>query len=308
MSGAPESSRRQRRLAALPLLAVALAGLAAAGFLALRPARARPAAAGTGIVSLSPSTTETLFALGLGGRVVGVSTACDWPPEARRLPKMGDYGGPAAESILAARPALVVYSGRGLEARLLEVRRAGIAVYSAPDESLEGIAAGFEELGRLAGAPRAGEKLAADFRAAFARAAARTAALAEAARPTVFIETWDSPLSTVGGDTFVDELIRAAGGRNVAGDLGRGYFSPPVETVLRRDPQVVILARMLPAGGSAAATLAARPGWADTAAVRSGRVWADLNPDWLLRPGPRLVEGLAALSARLDAVRGAPAR
>ncbi len=293
---------RLSRLAAVPAILVALAGLTAA---VLAPTYFTRVRSMGGIVSLSPSTTETLFALGLGHRLVGVSTYCNYPPEAKALPKMGDYGTPAVESILAARPELVVVSGRGMNRMLKGLERAGIRVYCAPDDSIENIASGFEELGRLAGDAGAGRRLASEFRDRFAKESARTAARAESARPLVFLETWSAPLSTVGGDTFVDELIRAAGGRNVAADLGKGYFAPAVESVIRRDPQAIVITRMGDEGAAAAHALAGRPGWAGVRAVREGRIWADIDPDWLLRPGPRLVRGLEALRARLDEVRAA---
>jgi iron complex transport system substrate-binding protein len=303
------------RLAAAPAILTALAGLAAAILLPGYLARSRGHGGGSGagvaagrpaerIVSLSPSTTETLFALGAGRKVVGVSTWCNYPPEAKNLPKMGDYGTPATEAILAKRPDLVVVSGRGLERLRGELDRAGIRLYFAPDDTVANIARGFEELGALAGAPEAGRRLSAELREAFAAGAARGGE-PEERRPLVFIETWGEPVSTVGGDTFVDELIRAAGGRNVAADLGKGYFTPAVETLIRRDPQVILITQMGDEGAAEARALAARPGWAGVRAVRDGRVWADINPDWLVRPGPRLVKGLEVLRRRLDEVRAA---
>ncbi|HOX08029.1 MAG TPA: helical backbone metal receptor, partial [Planctomycetota bacterium] len=306
-AGAEREPERNSRLASAPAFLVALFGLIAAlllpGYLSrgrrAGPQEPRPAGR---IVSLSPSTTETLFALGVGDRVVGVSTWCDYPPEAKALPKMGDYGTPATEAILAARPDLVVVSGRGMQRFLAEVERSGVRVYYAPDDTAANIAEGFAELGRLVGADDAGRRLAGEMRLAFAAGALRPVGT-EDGRPTVFLVTQSDPLGTVGGDTFVDELIRAAGGRNVASDLGRGYFTPTVETVIRRDPQVIVVTQMGEEGAAAARALAVRPGWGGVRAVRDGRVWSDLDPDCLLRPGPRLIKGLDELRARLARVR-----
>jgi len=310
-TGDPAAARPARR-AALPALAVALLGLAAASLVPGYFARKGPAGGAARrverIVSLSPSTTETVFALGLGAKLIGVSSACDWPPEASRLPRMGDYGGPAVEKILAARPDLIVLSGRQMENQMSDFRRSGLPVYFAPDGSVEEIAAGFEELGRLAGAAEAGRKLSAELRAAFAAARARTARLAGPERPRVYVEISYDPVFAIGRDNFVDELVRAAGGANVLGSLGEGYFQPAVESIIRLDPEVIVLTSMTPDGPPAAqfaAQVARRPGWSGLSAVRHGRVWADLSPDLLLRPGPRLAEGLERLGARLAAVRGA---
>lgn len=293
------------RLAALPAVLVAFAGLVVAIWLPWWLGSSHPSARVNKIISLSPSTTETIFALGLGEKLVGVSTACDYPEAARALPKMGDYGAPAVETILAKRPDLIVASGRNISDKLEVFRRAGIRVYIAPDDSIDGIARGFAELGAAAGAEEAGRKLADEFRRAFADGARRAAALGDTDRPVVFLETWDRPVNSAGRGTFLDEVINSAGGHNLSAELGEGYFEPAVETVIRRDPQVIVLAYMRQGGDDPVAAIAARPGWAGMRAVKDHRVWADINPDWLLRAGPRLSLGLDALRKHIDEVRAA---
>jgi len=295
------------RVAAAPAIAVALAGLALAAWLPGYLSRPAPGPRGEParrIVSLSPSTTEALFAMGLGERVIGVTTNCDYPPGAGKLPCMGGYGQPAIESILAARPDLVAGSGQGLDVLVREIPRAGVPVYIAPDGSLEAVASGFEELGRHAGEAEAGARLAADFRAAFENARRETAGLSDSERPKVYVEIWHDPLFAVGRDNFIDEMIEVAGGRNAIAELGRGYIRPTAEDVIRSDPDVIVTAYMTSREAPATRQFAARPGWGGVRAVREGRVWSDIDIDLLLRPGPRLADGLKRLAARLAAVRG----
>ncbi len=298
-------SASRSRLAALPALILALAGLAAATVipLSLRGARAAPRREARRIVSLSPDVTEAIFAMGLGQRLVGRTSASDYPPEAARVPVVGGYGTPSVEKVLWLRPDLVAGTGIGLGAQVAEIRRAGVPVYVAHGETLEGVAWSFRELGRLAGEPEAGRTLAASFRRAFTDARARAARVPEKRKPRVYLEIAGDPIWATGRGNFVDELIRAAGGRNAVTDLGAGYIRPTAEDVIKLNPDVVILAYMSPDKKAAVQRFSLRPGWGQINAVKNQRVWADIDPNLLLRPGPRLVEGLRILAARLAAVR-----
>ena len=125
----------------------------------------------------------------------------------------------------------------------------------------------------------------------------------EERKPRVYLEISGDPIWAAGRGNFVDELIRAAGGRNAVADLGAGYIRPTAEDVIKQNPDVVILAYMSPDKEAAVKRFSRRPGWGRVSAVGNRRVWADIDPNLLLRPGPRLVEGLRILAARLAAVR-----
>ncbi len=303
-------SAGRSRLAALPAVVLALAGLAAATAVPLSLSRGRPVASSRAvrIVSLSPDVTEILFAMGLGDRLVGRTSASDYPPEAARVPVVGGYGKPSVEKILGAKPDLVTGSGLGLAAQVREIERAGIPVYIGSAKTLGDVADFFEELGRRAGSPEAGTDLATEFQAAFAAARARNAGLSEEERPKVYLEIAGNPIWAAGSGTFIDELIRAAGGRNALAGLGSGYIRPTAEDVIKLDPDVVLLTYMSPDKMAAEERFARRPGWGRVTAVRNGHVWADIDTNLLLRPGPRLVDGLGILSARLGAVRARGAK
>ena len=125
----------------------------------------------------------------------------------------------------------------------------------------------------------------------------KTKLIAEKDKTKVFIEFWNDPLMSAGKDSFIDELITLAGGINIAHDtqMAYSYFSP--EQVIKRDPDCIVLAYMV--NQDAASAIRERLGWREISAVKNNRIYNDINPDILLRPGPRLVQGLTELHKRL---------
>lgn len=243
------------------------------------------------IVSLAPSNTEILFALGAADRVVGVDAASDFPPEVAEKPDVGDYVAPDPERVVAVEPDLVLASGLHAETVVpaLEALDLTVAVIDPPN--LEATLASIERVGRMTGTPGAAE-VACRLRE---RVAVVEATVAGAPEPRVFFEL--SPdLYTAGPDSFVDDLIARAGGANVAADADQPWPQLSAEAVVAADPEVIILADH--EAGVDAAAVAARPGWSLLAAVEAGRV-VEIEPDLALRPGPRVVDGLEEIARAL---------
>ncbi|HYW05266.1 MAG TPA: cobalamin-binding protein [Gammaproteobacteria bacterium] len=282
--------------AAVLLLPVWLAAAHAAGAVAARDDTGRrihlPRPARR-IVSLAPHVTETLFDLGVGNRVVGASRYSNYPPPAKRIPRVGGAAGLDYERILALHPDLVVAwaSGTG-KASIRKLRRLGLTVFVSRPRSFADIASGFERLGRLVGRPRRGRALAAQFRQ---RVAAIRGRWSHRRPVRVFYEIWNRPLMTVGGSHIISEAIRACGGRNVFGDLDS--LAPRVATgaVLGRDPQAIVV-------GGPRSWLGYWHRWDRLTAVRDGNLFR-LDPDRIQRPGPRIVEGTRALCRDLQQAR-----
>lgn len=252
------------------------------------------------IVSLAPSLTETLFALGAGARVVAVTDLCDVPAAARELPKVGGLTSSNLhlESIVAARPDLVVSVGLNQEEAVASLRRLGIPVVVVPaDEGLGEAVAAVRRLGELAGRADAAEALAGELERRLAAVDRALAGLSPAARPRVYFEVWDRPLMTAGPDTFLGEIVERAGGANVFADVRGRYVQVSPEAVLARDPEVILTAERQ-GGPRGAADFAARPGWSSVGAVAAGRVHL-LDGDLVSRPGPRVVEALERTAALL---------
>lgn len=273
-------------------LAVLAAALVAAGPWPVRVTDATGAAVvvpapPSRVVSLAPSVTEVLWAVGAAKQVVGVSNADDYPPEVRTRARVG--GVQVDEERLAAlRPDLVV-GVRGLqESTLRRLRSAGYRVLAVEANSLEETYEVVLLLGRVTGHPDRARAVVGHMRREAERVTSKVKAL-PAVR--VFVQVWDQPFLTAASGTVTDDLVRLVGGRNVFSDR-RGWPQVSEEEAVARDPQCVLIL------GRGAERLRRRPAWAHTSAVRRGCV-AELEPSWVVRPGPRLVLGLVAVARAL---------
>jgi iron complex transport system substrate-binding protein len=243
------------------------------------------------IISLAPSVTETLFALGFGNRLVGVTTSCDYPDNAREIPKIGGFMSPSLELIIAKRPDLVIGVSSATDpAKAREMERLGLKVTLISLASLSDILNSIKRIARLLGSPEAGEKLASQISAQLQDVKKR---IEPAPRRSVLLVVGIRPLIAVGGKNFIDELITLAGGDNIATSAAQPWLNLPEEYVVAKAPQVIIEAGM---GTEREAAGSAR--WGDLKsipAVREGRVYS-YRSDKILRPGPRIGEALAELS------------
>lgn len=243
------------------------------------------------IVSLIPATTEILFALGAGDKVVGRTRWDGWPPEALQVPDLGDGIRPSIETVLSVRPDLVVlYASGDNRDAARALRSAGVAVISLRIDSIAQFERATLLLGNYAGAPDRARAVVDSVRGTLERV--RTAAGVAGSRPTVFMLAWETPLMTIGSGSFLSELVDIAGGRNVFGDLEGPSPQVAFEEVLRRDPQF-ILGRPETAG-----KLGASERWRQLPAVREGRV---LVMDTVIvgRPGVRLGEAAVSIARLL---------
>jgi len=232
------------------------------------------------IVSLAPSVTEILFALGLDAEIVGVSDADDYPPEGvARKPRIGGVV-IDIERVVALRPDLVVGVPSLQRDHLARLAAAGLRVLAVDAASADDTLAQIRLLGRATGRVREAD-------AAAARLARELGVTHPTGRRAVYIEVWHEPLIAAARGTLVDDLTHRAGGVNIFADL-RGYPQVSAEAVVVRDPQVVFL---LHRQGQ---EFARRVGWQTIEAVRARRVHV-LPPSLVTRPGPRIGQGLALI-------------
>jgi iron complex transport system substrate-binding protein len=275
---------------------IALASLALAACSRTREDAAAPSS--RRVVSLSPSTTEAVFAVGAGSALAGRSRHCDYPAEATRLPAVGGYADPSVEAILALSPALVV-GARGPAGPALEqaLRAHGVDTYFPETESIVQIEEMIREIGRRLGAEPGAASAIARIRG---RRAAVEDAVRERPRPRVALLFDFSPIVAAGPGSFPDELIRLAGGDNVI-TRGGAYPTIGVEHLLALDPEVLLdgaADQQAPQAHERLRSLQDAPGWRELRAVREGRV-RPLGSDAALRPGPRIGDGLVALARAL---------
>lgn len=242
------------------------------------------------IVSLNPSTTELLYAIGAGDRLVGRTAYDLWPAAARALPDLGPGLRPNVEAVLAAKPELVVlYASDDNREAARQLRAAGVATAAYRLDRIADFERVTRALGVLTGDTAAARATTDSVRATLDRVRAATAA---AHAPTVFWPLYDQPLLAVGGGSYLDELITIAGGRNLYGFIRAPSPQITIEDLVQRDPDVVLVA---PASRD---RYLSGPRWRTLRAVREGRVLS-VDTTIVLRPGPRLGEAARSLAALL---------
>jgi iron complex transport system substrate-binding protein len=255
------------------------------------------------IVCLTEETTETLYLLGEGDRVVGVSCYTIRPPEARGKPRVSAFLNARFPKIAALEPDLVL-GFSDLQADIAaELIRRGYPVVVFNQRSVADIIQMIRVLGGMVGRADRAEALAA--RLELEIDAVREAAARLPCRPRLFFEEWDNPL--ISGIRWVEELVEIAGGQPIFPELrdarlGRDRIVT-AEDVVRRDPEVIVASWC----GKAVRTerIAARPGWAEVAAVRDGHVY-EIKSAYILQPGPAaLTEGLRQLHDIISCVASA---
>lgn len=244
-------------------------------------------------ISLAPSTTEILFALGLKEEIVGVSSYCDFPPEAKDKPRVGAFSQPNIEAIISLRPDYIFCTGLEQAPVAEQLKKMHLNVYIADPSSIRELLDSIRIIGRITDKGKMADELAKKMQKEIDEIRSKVALIPLNKRPKVFIEIWNNPIITVGKGSFVDELVNTAGGMNIAYDAKRAYtiFSP--EAIIKRNPDLIILAYM--EKGEPLKSLTRHLGWNEVSAVRNKRIYADINPDLLLRPGPRVAEGIKQL-------------
>lgn len=245
------------------------------------------------IVSLAPSITENLFALGVGDRVVGVTSWCDYPEEAKGKTVIGDALSLNLELLLSLEPDLIVGDASLVQSHLESLKGFGIPTYVIAPTSIAEVQTALVELGAAVGAAEQGKELA---RAMEEKLTELTSSVKRSFRPRVWIEVWNDPLMTAGPGSFMHELIELAGGENIAGDADTAWPMFSEELVIERDPQVIILTSYN------LEEVLNRPAWQGTTALKTGCVY-EVNPDLYSRTTPRMLDALSELISLLDGIQ-----
>nr|WP_092439711.1 cobalamin-binding protein [Collimonas sp. OK607] len=246
------------------------------------------------IVSLAPHATELLFAAGAGAYVIGVSDYSDYPPAARQILSVGSSSALDIERIVALKPDLVVaWSSGNSASQVARLRALGIPVFESEPRQLDAVASSLVRLSQLAGTEDSGMAAAASFKARLAQLDATYRQ-----RPTVrvFYQIWKKPLMTLNDSHMVTNVIRLCGGENVFGKLPQLAPTVSTEAVLQANPEVIFAAD---GGTSPGASWQRFP---QLAAVAGNNLFT-LTPNWMSRPGPRILDGAAELCEKLELAR-----
>lgn len=252
------------------------------------------------VVSLAPSNTEILFAVGAGAQVVGRDSFSDYPPQAKAVADIGGQVGEInIEVILDKRPDLVLASPLTPPEQIANLEKANLTVYVLPNpRTYDDLYANLQTVGKLTGHDQDAAALVDSLKARVKVVTDKVAAAAQ--RPLVYYEldaTDPSAPYTSGPDTFVDLLIRTAGGENFGSDLKGEWVQVSVETLLQRQPDFILLGDST-YGSVTPEQVKARAGWDALKAVHGGKVFP-FDDNTVSRPGPRLVDGLEAMAKLL---------
>ena len=251
------------------------------------------------IVSLAPSITESLYAIGAGDLLVGRTDFCDYPEEATALPSVGGFDAStiSVETVLALEPDLVI-GGSIYQADLAEsLSTAGIPVFIMEPQSVEEIMISLQMLGKVTNHAGDADALVADMQNRIAAVAQTVDAIPQDERPSVFYEVWADPYMTTSNQTYIGELIAMAGGVNIFADLKEDYPAISAEEIIAKDPQI-ILGPSNHADQLTGDAIAGREGWGNITAVKKQRIYI-VDGNIISRTGPRVVDALEAIATSL---------
>lgn len=246
------------------------------------------------IISLAPSNTEILFALGLGDRVVGVSDFSDYPPEASEKENIGNTQSPNVEKIVALQPDFILASDINPIDVINNLAGLGLTVFGIESTNLDDLLHDINTVGLITNKEAEAATLTTDMQSKIKAVTDKTAGLSLDKKPRTFHICWHDPIWTAGSSTYILDLIEKAGGVNIFADI-EGYQAVDIEQVITRDPEVILVTAM---GGTSSMTwdwVNTEPRLANVSARKNGRVYF-VESNWVERPGPRIVLGLEQMA------------
>ena len=243
------------------------------------------------IVALSPSAAEILFAVGAGDQVAAVSEYTDYPAEAAAKPVVGGFDGKtlSIETIMSFKPDLV-YLTEGMHNFLISTLESnGIAYYISKGESIASVEQEILDVGKLTGHEKEAAKVVDGMEKKLKKV---TNAAKKSGAVKVYYEVWNAPYMSVGTTSFINDVIVKAGGENIFGDLTDAYPMVSEETIISREPAVILIPSST---GMEASAVGLRNGWSDIPAVKNGRIYV-VNDNVYTRPGPRIADVVVELA------------
>lgn len=244
------------------------------------------------IISLAPANTEILFALGLDDEIIGVTTYCDYPKQASSKDKIGSFAEPNIEKIVGLEPDLVVATG-GIQKQIVEeLEKLKVNVFVCYPKDFDGVKKDITAIGTLTDSKKEAKVVVKQMEKVEKEVVDAVAKLKDSEKPTVFFEIYNEPLTTVGKDTFHNELITMAGGKSITAELEETYPQYSQDMLIKQNPDVYISIKdtMYDPGD-----IMTRPGYSDIAAIQKHRVLV-INGDYVNRAGPRLAKALLEIA------------
>ena len=248
------------------------------------------------IISLAPSNTEILYALGLENKLVGVTEYCDYPESAKDKPQIGGFSTVDIEKVVAIQPDLVLAANIHRDEIVPELERLGFAALTLDPGNIGEVVEAIQLIGRATDEQDKALQVVAEMQERIKSITDKTASLTEMQKPRVFYILWHDPLKTVGRGSRINELIVKAGGINIAGNLEGDYPTMSLEAVIMADPQVIVAGSGHGSGQNLPLDFVmAESRLEEVAARRDNRVYS-IDSNLTSRPGPRIVDGLEELA------------
>lgn len=248
------------------------------------------------IISLVPSITEVIYALGQESLLVGNTIYCDYPDAAKEVYKVGDFSNPSWEKIVRRKPTLVLATLPEQKNTVDQLKQYKIPVYTSKPKSIDSVLIEISEIGKLLGAAEQANILVTQLKNKLAEITSQNPNVIDS--PKVYIEIAGTPVMTAGNLSYVNDIIRYAGAKNVFADMNREYFVTNTEELILRNPDIIIILHPT----VTKTQVRQRLGWSQITAVKKGRIYTELNPDYFFRPGPRFIYAVEDLSTIVHGV------
>ena len=247
------------------------------------------------IVSLAPSNTEILFALGLGEKVVGVTDYCNYPDEAKDKPSIGGFSTVNIEAVVALEPDLILATERHSKTIIPALENLGCTVVALSPTTLDEVIESIDFVGEITGTQKEASQLTGNLQKRIATIKRKTNNITQDEKPRVLYLTWHDPLMTAGTGTLADDVITTAGGINIASDIS-GDNAISLETVIDRNPQIIVASVGMGSGEDLPwQYVQTEERLKISDAVKNQQVYK-INGDLIHRAGPRIVDALEIMA------------
>jgi iron complex transport system substrate-binding protein len=244
------------------------------------------------IISLAPSNTEIIYALGLEDRLVGTTDYCDYPEAAKYKPRVAGYVNPDLEKVVSQQPDLIIAEAIHENTVLPALEKLGLTVIVMSASSLNVVLDDIKLIGEVTGKSKAATKLVDDLTKRIQAVTTKTAGLPPEQRPRVLYTVWYDPIWTMGSETFIDDIIWKSGGDNIFSKDFEKSHVVSLESIISKNPQVIIVSGMGTTGDLIYNNIMSEVRLKGVDAMRDNRVYKISNANFIERPGPRVVDGL----------------
>lgn len=251
------------------------------------------------IVSLAPSNTEILFALGLDDRIIGVTDYCNYPDAAKNKTRVAGYSTPDLEKLVSLQPDLVVTTSIHEKTVLPALERLGITVYITEAATLDAILSNISNLGKITGKTANSSRVLDAMNSKINNIVEKTKTLSPAQRLRVLYVNWQSPIRTVGGGNYINDVIFKAGGINVYEADFEKFGAVSLESVVIKNPQVIFVSGMGTTGEVVYKAIKDEIRLHTVDAALNNRIFRISDANLIERPGPRIIEGLTEVASMI---------